>query len=455
MFRVKESEEIQGFSLAQRVVQITIIVALLVSCGSAYLLVQEDRRLAGARDISEPATGAALESLRTVLRFQLVSSVVITAMLAFCLAFIWWLQRRYSAGQQSLRRLKMLAHDILASMDRGVVTTNRDGIITSINPAALQLLEVKFECVGRSLASIAPAGVPLEDIHRGVVEGDSAARDRDFNLDRAGRVLRLRVDAHALEDVTGTGLGCVIHLRDVTERLLLEERMRRMERFLSLASLASGLHHEIKNPLTALGIHLQLLEERLTDARLGQPVEELVGILKTEVYRLNGVLDSFRSFANLQRLRVQPTDALRVLENTARLVAPQAAQYQVKINFVSPDAPLPPVPLDAEKFEQAILNLVINALEAMPGGGCVTLRATVREGWLCVEVIDTGPGIAPEIQKHLFQPYFSGKSTGTGMGLALCEKLIGQHGGHINYHTSDKGTTFCVSVPLKQEHERI
>ena len=455
MFRVKESEEIQGFSLAQRVVQITIIVALLVSCGSAYLLVQEDRRLAGARDISEPATGAALESLRTVLRFQLVSSVVITAMLAFCLAFIWWLQRRYSAGQQSLRQLKMLAHDILASMDRGVVTTNRDGIITSINPAALQLLEVKFECVGRSLASISPPGVPLEDIHRGVVEGDSAARDRDFNLDRAGRVLRSRVDAHALEDVTGTGLGCVIHLRDVTGRLLLEERMRRMERFLSLASLASGLHHEIKNPLTALGIHLQLLEERLTDARLGQPVEELVGILKTEVYRLNGVLDSFRSFANLQRLRVQPTDALRVLENTARLVAPQAAQYQVKLNLVSPDAPLPPVPLDAEKFEQAILNLVINALEAMPGGGCVTLRATVREGWLCVEVIDTGPGIAPEIQKHLFQPYFSGKSTGTGMGLALCEKLIGQHGGHINYHTSDKGTTFCVSVPLKQEHERI
>jgi len=455
MFRVKESEEIQGFSLAQRVVQITIVVALLLSCGSAYLLVQEGRRLAGAREISEPAAGAALESLRTVLRFQLVSSVVITAMLAFCLAFIWWLQRRYSAGQQSLRQLKMLAHDILASMDRGVVTTNRDGSITSINPAALQLLEVNFECVGRSLASISPAGVPLEDIHRGVVEGESAARDRDFNLDRAGRVLRLSVDAHALKDVTGAGLGCVIHLRDVTGRLLLEERMRRMERFLSLASLASGLHHEIKNPLTALGIHLQLLEERLTDARLGQPVEELVGILKTEVYRLNGVLDSFRSFANLQRLRVQPTDAFRVLENTARLVAPQAAQYQVNINLVSPDAPLPPVPLDAEKFEQAILNLVINALEAMPGGGCVTLRATIREGWLCVEVIDTGPGIPPEIQKHLFQPYFSGKSTGTGMGLALCEKLIGQHGGHINYQTSDKGTTFCVSVPLKQEHERI
>ena len=91
-------------------------------------------------------------------------------------------------------------------------------------------------------------------------------------------------------------------LRDVSERVLMEERIRRMERFLSLGTLASGLHHEIKNPLTALSIHVQLLEKRLRDPAPRKPVDELIGVVKSEVLRLNGVLESFRDFASLQRL---------------------------------------------------------------------------------------------------------------------------------------------------------
>jgi signal transduction histidine kinase len=140
------------------------------------------------------------------------------------------------------------------------------------------------------------------------------------------------------------------------------------------------------------------------------------------------------------------------LENTIRLVRPQAAQQQVQVTLADPNKAFPLIPLDAEKFEQAVLNLVINALEAMPAGGTLTLDAAVQDGWLQVQVTDTGPGIPPEIQKHLFQPYFSAKSTGTGMGLALSEKLISQHGGHIDYRTGAGGTTFRISVPLRQQN---
>src|SRR5262249_25159904 len=162
-----------------------------------------------------------------------------------------------------------------------------------------------------------------------------------------------------------------------TERMLLEERMHRMERFLSLATLASGLHHEIKNPLTALSIHIQLLEELLADGQDGPAVDELVGVLKTEVCRLNGVLESFRSFAHLQRLSCQPTDALGILENAIRLIRPQAAEQKVQITLLHPEDELPHVPLDAEKFEQVVLNLLINALEAMPEGGTLSVSAAV------------------------------------------------------------------------------
>jgi signal transduction histidine kinase len=234
--------------------------------------------------------------------------------------------------------------------------------------------------------------------------------------------------------------------------MLLEERMHRMERFLSLATLASGLHHEIKNPLTALSIHIQLLEEGLAHGQAGESVSELVGVVKTEVCRLNGVLESFRSFAHLQNLVLQPTDVLGVVENAIRLIRPQARQQGVQITLLHPEKELPAVALDGEKFEQAVLNLIINALEAMPEGGHLSISATVQDGDFHVAVKDSGPGIPAEVQRNLFQPYFSTKSKGSGMGLALSEKLVNQHGGHIGYHTGAEGTTFEIIVPLEQKN---
>jgi two-component system sensor histidine kinase HydH len=452
MFRVKESEEDGGHVTAEWIAQIALLVALLANFGCVFLIWVEYHRLGAAFDRPEPMPLTEVASLRQEVGMQLAASLGLSAILAVCAAAMWRLRRRHRSSQKSLRQVKMLAHDILASMDRGVVTTDREGVITSINSAAIGLLGVDIECVGKPVASISPADAPLMAVYKEVVGRQATIRDRDWNVDRAGRVLRLRVDGHALKDTEGTSLGCVIHLRDVTERILLQERMHRMERFINLATLASGLHHEIKNPLTALSIHLQLLEEGLGNGQSGEAVDELVGVLKTEVCRLTGVLESFRSFANLQHLAIQPTDALGVVENAIRLIRPQAAEQRVTITLLDPDEELPTVPLDAEKFEQAVLNLLINALEAMPEGGRLTVGTAVMDGELRLSVQDSGPGIPPEIRPNLFQPYFSTKEKGSGMGLALSEKLVSQHGGHIGYRTGPEGTTFEVTIPLERRN---
>lgn len=283
-----------------------------------------------------------------------------------------------------------------------------------------------------------------------MIEGRAPVRDQDFSIERDNRRICVRTDGHLLTDNEGNALGCVIHLLDITDRTLMEERMRRMERFLSLATLASGLHHEIKNPLTALSIHVQLLEETLLNGQSLESAGELVGILKTEVYRLNGVLETFKSFANLQRLTIQPTDVLAVVNDVIRLIKPQAAEHKVEITLVVPSTQIPPVPLDPEKFEQALLNLVINGLEAMPEGGELTIRASAANGEVRVSVEDGGPGMPLDVQQNLFQPYFSTKATGTGIGLALSEKLISQHGGRIDYSTGPVGSIFHIIVPLQQ-----
>jgi signal transduction histidine kinase len=161
------------------------------------------------------------------------------------------------------------------------------------------------------------------------------------------------------------------------------------------------------------------------------------------------VLDRFRSFANLDRLNLQPSDVPEVLDEVARLIRPQAESQGVALSVGRPATPTPRIPLDAEKFREAVLNLVVNALEAMPDGGELKLSAVARDGRVEVEVRDTGPGIPESVRADLFRPYVSTKSRGSGIGLPLAEKLIGQHGGQITYETGPGGTTFRLRLPLQ------
>jgi len=291
--------------------------------------------------------------------------------------------------------------------------------------------------------------VPLDELCRSVTERKGAVSDRELTLDRADHVRRLVASALELRDLRGATLGCVIHLRDITERMLMKEQMWRMEQFASLSTLASGLLHEIKNPLTALSIHVQLLEERLENDAIDQQTAELIGVLKTEVRRLNNTLSSFRDFAKLERLSLKAIDVQEVLQDVARLISPQARQQGVQLEFLRAGQALPRVELDPGKIEQAVLNLVLNALEAMPEGGELTLGTEVDGGNVRIVVRDSGQGIPREIQDHIFRPYFSTKGSGTGMGLALAEKLVRQHHGRLDFRTNPAGTTFSITLPVQ------
>lgn len=448
MFRVKDTE---GYTRipTTAIVLGTLLLALALSAAAVYQVLEEYRLLGTWLVQPGPARAAEIQTLRQDIGTRIIIRSAALVVLLLCTGATLWLQQRQLAVRRTLHQVTLLARDILASVDQGVITTDLRNQITGINSAAAQILGVESECIGRPLESLCAGDVPLVGLAGLVADRQAAVWDEDFAVERGGRVRRIRADAHVLKDRTGRALGCVMLLRDVSDRLLMEEQVRRMERFLSLGTLASGLHHEIKNPLTALSIHVQLLEKRLREPTPRRPVDELLGVVKSEVLRLNGVLESFRDFASLQRLNTRLADAFMVLEEVVRLIRPQADQQHVEITLQGPAEGLPRVPLDVEKFKQAVLNLVINALEAMPEGGRLVVESKARGGELLVEVSDTGPGIPPEIHQSLFKPYFSTKARGTGMGLALTEKLVGQHGGRIDFRTSPQGTTFRIAVPLE------
>jgi signal transduction histidine kinase len=449
MIRIRAAEVQTRVPRTTALVFLLLVLAFALSVAAVFQVFAEYDLLGEWEARPETVTTSAIGALHRDIGVRIIVRSTASAVLLFCTLAMLWLQQRQLAMLRSLHQVKLLALDILASMDQGVITTDLRGVVTGINTATIRILGVESGCVGAPLSDLPAVGAPLVALAGRVAERNAAVWDHDFDLDRGGHVRRIRAHAHVLKDSAGRAIGCIMLLRDVSDRILMEERVRWMERFLSLGNLASGLHHEIKNPLTALSIHVQLMDKRLSDPTSRRPVDDLMGVLKTEILRLNGVLDSFRDFASLQRLTLRPADVAKIVEETAGLIGPQAELQHVEVTLRRPDAVLPPVLLDADKFKQAVLNLVINALEAMPGGGSLAMGASVRGGELRVEVTDTGPGIAREVQPELFKPYFSTKARGTGMGLALSEKVISQHGGRIGFRTGPLGTTFTIAIPLE------
>lgn len=230
-----------------------------------------------------------------------------------------------------------------------------------------------------------------------------------------------------------------------------EERVREAERMAYVGQLAGGLAHEIKNPLNALSLNLQLLMEDWNGAsRESSPkVARRIETLQNETERLVGVLDDFLRFVRGYDIELVETDLKEALEETLDFIAPEAEQNRVALRRALED--MPPLPLDARLLKQALFNLLVNARQAMPGGGEIFVQAGCRNGEAFVHITDTGPGIPAEEMEAIFRPYFSTKPGGTGLGLPTARRIVQEHGGTIRVQSEmGKGSRFTIVLPLRR-----
>lgn len=398
------------------------------------------------RKLPDDATQSA-EALAGELRWQFRLSTLVVLNLVvtgFAVVLLW---RAYKSSQESLRDIKALAADILSSMDQAVITTDVDGNVTSINRRGLDLLGPPEDSVGQSLSMLSDK-VPLDVFRIQWQVEKNVAMTRDFTIAKNGSERTLRAFCQTLSDHEDNEIGNVLQLRDVTEQLLIQDRMRRMERYMGLGTLAAGLHHEIKNPLAALSLHVQLLEEEIENGSTTDETQQMLGVIKSEVSRIGGVLEGFRDFASIDRLNLGPIDFPELIQRQVELVRPTAQRQQVTMEMQVPARDLPDIVADQVRLEQVLLNLLLNALEAMPEGGSVTIK-TFRTGeTVRVEVTDTGVGIPAELHNKVFDAYFTTKASGTGLGLAMCDKIMRQHDGSLTFRSSSAGTTFEMVLPI-------
>ena len=375
-----------------------------------------------------------------------LSLVLVLNVVAAAVAFSF-VVRGYFSSERNLEDVKVLSADILASMDAGVITTDMTGRIISSNPRGHELVGLSSENPVQTIKQLGPEHALLAAICEEMRKYHHPIRDRDYRTQRNGHGVALRAGCTMLRNRYKEEIGMVIHVRDVSEKVLMEERLRRMERYMGLGALAAGLQHEIKNPLSALSLHIQLLCERLQNETGDQEVNEILDVLNTEVKRISGVLDGFRNYASIHEIGRAPVNVSAMIEKLVRLLRPDAEQKKIKLIVEPPRKIAGTIQADAAQLEQVLLNLALNAIAAMAHGGTLRFSVSDQEGKLRIDISDTGNGIPSEIQSRIFDPYFTTRSDGTGMGLALCDKIVRQHDGSIDFKTNRLGTTFTVVLP--------
>lgn len=239
-------------------------------------------------------------------------------------------------------------------------------------------------------------------------------------------------------------------LAETNRRLLeAEASARRAERLAALGQLTAGLAHELRNPLGTIKASSEMLRDRLGPAADSEDLpHELAGYISSEVDRANTLITRFLEFARPLKLRLAAADLNGLVDQAIDNLAGQSPALAAAIHK-NYDPTIPPLSADAELLERVIFNLLRNAFDASPPGSTVTVRTRAAQGIAEVAVLDRGAGIAPELREQIFNPFFTTKPTGVGLGLAISSKIVDEHGGLIRVESeAGRGSTFLVQLPL-------
>ncbi len=363
-------------------------------------------------------------------------------------------------GLEDLADLKEYTDNILASLTSGIVTVDLEGRVVTLNPAA-ELMTGFFagEVAGRYCTEVFAQTPDLAELLMETLANRTAVVGTTLTLRRrGGRGLPVEVSVSPLRGSEGKELGVIGVLRDLTRVRQLEARLRRSDRLAAVGELAAGLAHEIKNPLTSLLTFSRRLTRAFEDADFR---EKFQAVVPRELERINGIVEGLLELARPARLTFKPVRLPALLERAVELYGDRIEAQRIEVRRAYP-RDLPGIWADQEALYQALVNLVTNALDAMPGGGVLVLRA----GWsdaetlggrgagrrVAIEIEDSGVGIAPAVVDRVFNPFFSTKEGGTGLGLALTHKIVADHGGSIDVRSSPgAGTTFRLVLPLMPE----
>ena len=277
---------------------------------------------------------------------------------------------------------------------------------------------------------------------------------RDFAFQQGGETRMMRISFSSLE-VEGERYTDIV-VKDITEEMNRETRLRRSESLASMTTMAAGIAHEIKNPLAAMKIHLQLMRKAFAakGSLSGEDAERYLSVLDEEIDHLNTIAVDFLFAVRPMNVELRLGSINSVIDDLVVFLTPEAGEKNIEIR-TELESYLPSVELDQRYLRQSLLNIVENAFAAMPGGGVLRIATKLDGDYVTIRIEDNGSGIDEESLSKIFEPYFTTKASGTGLGLTVVYKVIKEHRGDIFVSSEQgKGTIFTIKLPVPGNQRR-
>ena len=352
------------------------------------------------------------------------------------------LGRKIRDTNEIFSALKDNVEQVMATLQDGLMLFTRDARVVLVSASAEKFLgRPRSEILGRTAEEIFSDGSVLGAIVLPAFQQQRALSQYDFD---AADNRRVQVSLDFIQE-GGTSIGALLTMRDVESVQRIEDEIETSRRLSASSRLTRSVAHEVKNPINAIVLHLQLLQNKLEQA--DPDTRRHMDIIGNEIHRLDRVVQVLVDFTRPRDLRLEEVDMRSIVEEVAGLAAPDAERHGVQVARELPEEPLL-VRVDADLVKQAVLNLVLNGVQAMAQGGTLTL-ASCREGDnIRTEVRDQGSGIPPEMQEKIFELYFTTKKEGSGIGLAQAYQIMQWHYGGVDFESVvGVGTTFRLRLP--------
>jgi two-component system, LuxR family, sensor kinase FixL len=357
-------------------------------------------------------------------------------------------------SEEILERSESWLRSLIAATQDAVLSIDRRGCVVLFNPAAERIFGyAAAEIVGRKVNKL--MAEPYASEHDGYIEryertGEAHAigRIRTVTAKRKNGEL-FPIELSVTEIEVDKDVHYAAFIRDISEKAKLQEQLVERERLATIGTTAAKIGHELANPLNGLSLTIQLLQQRLSKLRNPPDSQVMATIqrLKNEISRLNQLASQFRTISRRENYDLQPTELAGLIDDVIKIQQPHLAQLNIEVEQFIP-ADLPTVAVDKDKIKQALLNLVKNAAEAMPGGGKINIGVSTNQEGVFIDITDTGTGIPPDIDA--FEPFLTTKKDGTGIGLVIVRQIVVAHGGKISYRSRPgESTTFRIELPRK------
>lgn len=379
----------------------------------------------------------------------LAASIVAAFGLAGVISLFW--AHSYKRSRRKLKGSKAFAEAVVTSLPVGLITSDPDGKINMINETARNM----FHIAGQVIDDMAVADIQGLDWQAiaSTLTGKRKVFEREMDfVSSDSEAVPISVSASEIRDEDGLFLGHLYILRDIAEVKRLQAEVQRNERLTALGNLAAGVAHEIRNPLSSIKGLASFLASKMTP---GGAEEDAAKTMAFEVNRLNRVVSELLQFARPSAIALTSTDINDVITRALRLADSDISSRGITVRF-KPDAEFPPVNINAERMTQALLNLFLNAVQAMEQGGILGVRMEKKDdGMFAIVVTDTGKGMDKKTLAAIFTPYFTTKGAGTGLGLPIVHQIVEGHAGKISVaSTPGVGSVFTMLLPLHKGQEK-